>query len=1035
MYRNYVCVAALCLTLALAGSAGAQLGQGKVLFEYWDGIGGTSVDNDLRTNANFPNNPTSSVWLDKFQSPSGRADNYGVRGRAYLTPPETGEYTFWVAGDDNCQLWLSTDDNPANATMIAQVASWTGVAEWGKEAGQKSAPQALVAGQKYYIEGLMKEGGGGDSLDVGWAGPGIGNTTTVIAGKYCTAFIRNPEPLFLAQNPKPADKAVDFLGATFEWTPGITAVAHEVYFGTTPELTAADQKPALPGVPMYYHFEPMEPGKTYYWRVDEVDAAGNKYTGKVWSFTVMPIEANTPSPSSGVANAPLTLTLGWKAGQSAMSHNVYLGTDEVAVTAGEAAFVANVAETKYTPANLLPATTYYWRVDEVDAAGIKIPGDVWSFSTVPVIEPVDDPSLVGWWTFDTEPANSLTALDMSGNGRHGVLVGGIKFVSDVFMGPVLQLPGGDGKYVNIGAVGISGNDPTTIACWAKADHTNIPDWTLIFGFTGDAAGAGGNGSHLSIDSLGGPGGVGAHAWGWEETMFSDQEALEWHHYAVTYDGTTIRYYGDGVEMDSDVGKSNVQNLAIRGDRVHIGKRRTQESSFPGKVDDCRVYNRVLSAEEIAAIGTPQKNIVWVSFHAADDKPVAEAAAVGFTQASDIGYTDLLKAQGYNVVRYVSTGTPDAALLNAADLVIISRAAPSGHYQNANATNWNKISAPTMVLGGYVIRKNRLGFSTGNTIPDTTGDIKLTVLDPMHPIFDGVALAADGTMASLYAGVVPIPTPAATMSRGISIVTEPAGAEGTVLAVVSASSAATGPAGAMVIAEWPAGASVIHDGGAGTDVLAGPRLVFLTGSREPDGVTGGQAAAVFDLYDDGALMFLNAVNYLLNPPPEPPAPAGTSSLINGGFEDGVLAPWGTYGALTATVVTTLEGAAVAEPVAEGTYCLFVDLPAKAANFWDAGLQPKPIVFEAGKKYTFSVWLKAKTADVQINLKPELAADPWTGYGELMATVTTQWQEFSVTTPVFATTINPPGLTLHVGHATGGFWVDGARLYEGDYAPAP
>ena len=55
--------------------------------------------------------------------------------------------------------------------------------------------------------------------------------------------------------------------------------------------------------------------------------------------------------------------------------------------------------------------------------------------------------------------------------------------------------------------------------------------------------------------------------------------------------------------------------------------------------------------------------------------------------------------------------------------------------------------------------------------------------------------------------------------------------------------------------------------------------------------------MFDLYDDGAQMFLNAVNYMLNPPaapPEPPAPAGANTLTNGGFEAGVL----TRGAPTA-----------------------------------------------------------------------------------------------------------------------------------------
>ena len=54
----------------------------------------------------------------------------------------------------------------------------------------------------------------------------------------------------------------------------------------------------------------------------------------------------------------------------------------------------------------------------------------------------------------------------------------------------------------------------------------------------------------------------------------------------------------------------------------------------------------------------------------------------------------------------------------------------------------------------------------------------------------------------------------------------------------------------------------NSSGSPTDVLGGPRLVFLTGSREPDGVTGGQAAALYDLYDDGTLMFLNAVAYML-----------------------------------------------------------------------------------------------------------------------------------------------------------------------------
>jgi len=214
-----------------------------------------------------------------------------------------------------------------------------------------------------------------------------------------------------------------------------------------------------------------------------------------------------------------------------------------------------------------------------------------------LITPIQpDPSgLVGSWGFDG------SYNDGSGNGHNGTPVGAVDFAFDPIRSQVLSLPGGDDQFVEIGSVGISGNMPRTIACWAKADNTNIPDWSLIFGFTGQADGSGEPGSHFNIGSLGGPGGVGAHVWGWEETIFSDEEALDWHHYAMTYDGTSIQYYGDGLLMDTDPGKSNVRDLSLSADRVHVGSRITSTLSFPGQVDDALIYSRVLSAAEVAGL--------------------------------------------------------------------------------------------------------------------------------------------------------------------------------------------------------------------------------------------------------------------------------------------------------------------------------------------------------------------------------------------------------------------------------------------------
>jgi hypothetical protein len=255
---------------------------------------------------------------------------------------------------------------------------------------------------------------------------------------------------------------------------------------------------------------------------------------------------------------------------------------------------------------------------------------------------------------------------------------------------------------------------------------------------------------------------------------------------------------------------------------------------------------------------PPPVIIWVSFHGADDEPAGGAAGAGFTEAPDKAYTDLLTANGYNVTRYITTSSPDPDVLNAADLVITSRSVSSGGYQNDGATAWNGITAPMIITGGYTTRSSRMGFTTGGTMVDTTGDITLTVTDPAHPIFAGIALT-DGTMDNPFAGVVVYPTDGVTVARGVSVNNNPIDDEGTVLATVATASDPT--VGGMVIAEWQAGATLTHDGGAGTDILAGHRLVFLTGAREADGVSS-ETAGLYDLYEDGAQMLLNAVAYML-----------------------------------------------------------------------------------------------------------------------------------------------------------------------------
>jgi hypothetical protein len=152
------------------------------------------------------------------------------------------------------------------------------------------------------------------------------------------------------------------------------------------------------------------------------------------------------------------------------------------------------------------------------------------------------------------------------------------------------------------------------------------------------------------------------------------------------------------------------------------------------------------------------------------------------------------------------------------------------------------------------------------------------------------------------------------------------------------------------------------------------------------------------------------------------------LANGGFENGVVEPWSTYGDATAEVVQELVGAAVPEAPIEGGSCLHVVVAAAGTNFWDAGLQHAGHVFEAGKQYTLSAFLKCNQGTLDINFKPELGEDPWTGYGSQAFTMTEEWTEFSVTTPVFDADVSPATITFHIAYAAGDFWVDGVKFVE-------
>ncbi|MFC1793179.1 LamG-like jellyroll fold domain-containing protein, partial [Planctomycetota bacterium] len=153
----------------------------------------------------------------------------------------------------------------------------------------------------------------------------------------------------------------------------------------------------------------------------------NGLTGMI----VQPL-ARRPEPKDGAMYEDTWVTLSWSAGNFAVSHDLYLGDNFDDVNDGlgdtfrgnltDAFFIAGFIGYPY-PDGLVPGTTYYWRIDEVNDANAASPwkGNVWSF-TVPSMKAYDPAPADGSNFLDTE-AITLSWTEGFGTILHTVYFG------------------------------------------------------------------------------------------------------------------------------------------------------------------------------------------------------------------------------------------------------------------------------------------------------------------------------------------------------------------------------------------------------------------------------------------------------------------------------------------------------------------------------------------------------------------------------------------------------------------------------------
>jgi len=185
--------------------------------------------------------------------------------------------------------------------------------------------------------------------------------------------------------------------------------------------------------------------------------------------------------------------------------------------------------------------------------------------------------------------------DYSGKGNHGTITGA-SHTSKGRYGPGLLFDGTD-DYVDCG------NDTSlrpatdwTIEYWAKVAALSPAEYKGALCYQIDTS----NRFYIRHPSLGG-----SSVLVWSNvdgtTQLSTGQATDtnWHHWVFTFEGTTWKTYKDGDLKVTDTGKNDFGNLVGADNHLYLGVSNSAlGGTFNGTIDEVRIYNRALTAEEI-----------------------------------------------------------------------------------------------------------------------------------------------------------------------------------------------------------------------------------------------------------------------------------------------------------------------------------------------------------------------------------------------------------------------------------------------------
>jgi hypothetical protein len=418
-----------------------------------------------------------------------------------------------------------------------------------------------------------------------------------------------------------------------------------------------------------------------------------------FSATVMVLSAGNQPPftpaglTATVSNAAVVLT--WDLATGADSYIINRST-----TSGGAytTIASGVTATSYLDAGLVNGTTYYYVVAATNVYGVS------SNSVEVSATPTD---MRAHYAFEGN------AIDTSGNGFNGT-ANALSYVAGKVGAQAGQF-NGSSSYV---AIPRSITDDFSVALWVKTTDTAGSAGAQWWSGKGLVDGeVGGGGADWGTAIVNGKFVLGVGSSSGDTTIASSVNINEgtWHHVAATRNNTSgaMQVYVDGVLRGSGTGPTGPRTWPPN---LRIGSLQTANNFLNGTLDDVRLYNRILTPTEVAAlIGTPPA----IAFQPASQAVVAGNPATFSVTAT--GTAPLAYQWKFNGTNLANASSSSYTISNAQPTnsgsysVLVTNLAGSATSSNAmlTVTAASPASNPTPANGatGIALSPN-LGWTAG-----------------------------------------------------------------------------------------------------------------------------------------------------------------------------------------------------------------------------------------------------------------------------------------------------------------------------------